>query len=155
MKKVTIRKLLFLLTLLVLAMLLTSGCDPNTSKDTSLVGTWRAIEAITGEETETYPAPSEEDPSVLEQPYIQFETDVVKMYIKQIFENEDSVVYLVSESTYLVSGDKIPYTDQKEEIATYRISDNNIIINFQEDGQTQIIKAVKVSDSEVAGAISL
>lgn len=156
MKKVMIKKLLFLLTLLVLAVLLASGCAPSASKDASLVGTWRATETITGEETETYPAPLKENPSVLQQPYIQFETDVVKLINKVIPETGDPVIYLVSESTYSVSGDKITFImNEEEEIATYSITGNNIIINYQESDQTQIIKAVKVSDTEVADAISL
>src|SRR5690554_2838056 len=160
-----------LLVLLALFMLvfLFAGCTSKNGGDTSLEGTWRVTEQcwvdeedgeIVDEGSETYPAEDEEEDCLI-QPYFQLKNNVFKSFSKHIYE-EGSIVFLFGEGTYEVEGNTFTVTfefEEEEDISeyTYVISGNKISISSEDVDEygkySATMKAVKVSDSEVAGAI--
>ncbi len=150
------KRLLSVVLILTMVVFLFAGCGKKTVKDTTLEGTWKAIQQkytqkvdgiTTDEEETTYPVINEETPPGLEmtgQLYVQFKTGELKQFIKIGIKGDlppglpaefkDGMVVLGPIFEYSVIGNKIKiigkYEDDEpwEDEVTYLIKDNTMNI---------------------------
>lgn len=178
------KKLISILLVLVMATCIFTGCGKKDStKDTTLEGTWKLTEEVISvngvkdeERSSTYPEKeNREGTELTAQPYIKFEKNKVKLFAKYGIKGEkpsdfpekinDGTVVFFGEYDYSVEGNKIIIINEDEEGNTFEetgnyVIDGNILtitsIITTEEGneETTVQKLVKVSNSEIAGAIS-
>jgi hypothetical protein len=182
MRLKTSKKLISILLVLVMAVCLFTGCGKKTPKDTTLEGTWKLTEVIVTvngvkdeESSMIYPEKDdEENPKITAQPYIKFEKNKAKLFAKFGIKGEkpyylpdeinDGTVVFLGEYDYSVEGNKIIIINEDEEGNTFEetgnyVIDGNIltitsIITTEEGNEETTVQLVKVSNSEIAGAIS-
>lgn len=168
------KKLSSILLILVMAVCLLSGCGKKDStKNTTLEGTWEIREMIVTvdgvkdeEDSKILPYRDRElidGVEVIMQQYMQFKNGKVKLFMKitligevpDVSEGMDGV-YLVQEDEYSVKDNTITVLSSEEKV-TYTIKGNELTmtsLNPSELGErVTVVKLIKVSDSEVAGAI--
>ncbi|HEY8401669.1 MAG TPA: hypothetical protein VIK89_10425 [Cytophagaceae bacterium] len=178
------KKLSSILLILVMAVCLLSGCGKKDStKNTTLEGTWEirerivTVDGVKDEEDSVIlpykkPIDGVDGVEVIMQQYMQFKNGKVKLFMKitligevpGVSEGMDGV-YLVQEDEYSVKDNTITVLSKDEEgndseekvKVTYTIKGNELTmtsLNQSELGErVTVVKLIKVSDSEVAGAI--
>lgn len=152
-----VKKLSVVLLILALAVINFTGCGSSSGSGggddhTSLEGTWRLTKE-TGNYTEDAPEWIEypiQDSGAIIYVYIQLKDNKYAQFIKTT-DSGKTTIEKSEEGTYKVEGDKIIIDFASEEIPeefTFTISGERIMVVSGDDAY----EAIRVSDSEVAGA---
>lgn len=146
------KRLTITLLALLFAVSLITGCSKV--EDTTLEGTWRITESTIGGLKVTYPMDIEFTGITMTiQPYIQLKNNVYAEITKTTIDTE--VSWDITEGTYSVNGNTLIVTiEEEEQQYTFVISGKKLNLTSTDDGISIGTKAVKVPDSEVAGAFA-